>query len=201
MLFAKQENGVQWLVVGLGNPGKEYENTRHNIGWQALDATAKAWGGNITRSRFNALVDTVTVHGQKVMLMKPQTFMNLSGEAVGPAAAYYKIPQQHVILLSDDINLAPGVLRIRKSGSAGGHNGLKSIIAHLGGQDFPRVRIGVGEKPCPEYDLAAWVLGKFSPGDGKIIEKRMLDVVAALELILDGKPDEAISKYNGAVKG
>lgn len=192
--------GVEAIVVGLGNPGRQYEGTRHNIGWRALDAAAEAWGGKIVKSKHKALTDTVTVGGKKVLLMKPQTFMNASGEAVGDAAKFYKVAPQNVIVLSDDIALAPGVLRIRKTGSAGGHNGLKSIIAHLGSQDFLRLRIGVGEKPHPEYDLADWVLGKFSPADNKIIDERMADIVAALELMLAGEPDKAISKYNGAKK-
>ena len=192
--------GVEAIVVGLGNPGRQYEGTRHNIGWRALDAAAEAWGGKIVKSKHKALTDTVTVNGKKVLLMKPQTFMNASGEAVGDAAKFYKVAPQNVIVLSDDIALAPGVLRIRKTGSAGGHNGLKSIIAHLGSQDFLRLRIGVGEKPHPEYDLADWVLGKFSPADNKAIDERMADIVAALELMLAGEPDKAISKYNGAKK-
>lgn len=192
--------GVEAIVVGLGNPGRQYEGTRHNIGWRALDAAAEAWGGKIVKSKHKALTDTVTVNGKKVLLMKPQTFMNASGEAVGDAAKFYKVAPQNVIVLSDDIALAPGVLRIRKTGSAGGHNGLKSIIAHLGSQDFLRLRIGVGEKPHPEYDLADWVLGKFSPADNKVIDERMADIVAALELMLAGEPDKAISKYNGAKK-
>ena len=192
--------GVEAIVVGLGNPGRQYEGTRHNIGWRALDAAAEAWGGKIVKSKHKALTDTVTVGGKKVLLMKPQTFMNASGEAVGDAAKFYKVAPQNVIVLSDDIALAPGVLRIRKTGSAGGHNGLKSIIAHLGSQDFLRLRIGVGEKPHPEYDLADWVLGKFSPADNKVIDERMADIVAALELMIAGEPDKAISKYNGAKK-
>jgi PTH1 family peptidyl-tRNA hydrolase len=192
--------GVEAIVVGLGNPGRQYEGTRHNIGWRALDAAAEAWGGKIVKSKHKALTDTVTVNGKKVLLMKPQTFMNASGEAVGDAAKFYKVAPQNVIVLSDDIALAPGVLRIRKTGSAGGHNGLKSIIAHLGSQDFLRLRIGVGEKPHPEYDLADWVLGKFSPADNKVIDERMADIVAALELMIAGEPDKAISKYNGAKK-
>ena len=192
--------GVEAIVVGLGNPGRQYEGTRHNIGWRALDAAAEAWGGKIGKSKHKALTDTVTVSGKKVLLMKPQTFMNASGEAVGDAAKFYKVAPQNVIVLSDDIALAPGVLRIRKTGSAGGHNGLKSIIAHLGSQDFLRLRIGVGEKPHPEYDLADWVPGKFSPADNKVIDERMADIVAALELMLAGEPDKAISKYNGAKK-
>lgn len=191
-------SGAQYLIVGLGNPGREYEGTRHNIGWRALDAAAAAFGANPVKVKFHALTDTGTAGGQKVLLMKPTTYMNASGDAVAEAAAFYKLPPERVVVLSDDINLAPGMLRIRKSGSAGGHNGLKSIIARLGSDNFCRVRIGVGEKPRPDYDLAAWVLGHFSAEDDRAVAARLPDVVAALELIVQGRPDEAISRYNGA---
>ena len=202
-VFARRSSGVstggvEALVVGLGNPGREYEGTRHNIGWRALDAAAEAWGASLTKSKFHALVGTAAVGGRKVLLMKPQTFMNASGDAVGEAAAFYKLAPQQVIVLSDDINLAPGVLRIRKEGSAGGHNGLKSIIARLGSQEFGRLRIGVGEKPRPDYDLADWVLGRFSAQENAVLDARMPDIVAALELMLAGQADRAISRYNGA---
>ncbi len=203
MLFrnaARAMGGADALIVGLGNPGKKYEGTRHNIGWRALDAAADAWGGAINKSKFHALVGTVTVGGQKVLLMKPQTFMNASGQAVAEAVNFYKLPPEKVIVLSDDINLAPGVLRIRKEGSAGGHNGLKSIIACIGSQSFGRIRLGVGEKPHPDYDLADWVLGKFTASENKAIDGRMDDVAAALELMLAGEADKAISRYNGAAK-
>ncbi len=199
-LTGRNMGGVDAMIVGLGNPGKKYEGTRHNIGWQALDAAAKSWGADINKSKFHALVGTAEVGGRKVLLMKPQTFMNASGQAVAEAAKFYKLPAEKIIVLSDDINLAPGVLRIRKEGSAGGHNGLKSIIACMGSQAFGRVRLGVGEKPHPDYDLADWVLGKFSTADNKAIDERMADVVAALELMLDGQPDKAISRFNGAKK-
>lgn len=197
MLF-NSAGGVQALVVGLGNPGRAYEGTRHNIGWQALDAAAEKWGGRICHSRLHALTDTVTVAGQKVLLMKPQTFMNASGQAVAAAARFYKIEPQHIIVLSDDVNLDVGVLRIRASGSAGGHNGLKSIIQCLGSQDFMRLRIGVGAKSHPDYDLADWVLGHFSKAENDAIAARTDDIVSALELMLAGAVQQAISRYNGA---
>ena len=196
MLFQRKQTGIDWLIVGLGNPGRQYEGTRHNAGFAALDAAADAWGIRVVRAKFSALTGTGEVGGSKVLLLKPQTFMNNSGEAVGAAAAFYKLPPERVIVLFDDVSLAPGRLRVRRSGSAGGHNGIKSIIAAIG-QDFPRVKIGVGEKPHPEYDLADWVLGKPSGDDRKSIASRTDDVRGAVEMILKGQLDAAMSKYNG----
>ena len=201
MFFNRNKTGgVTWLVVGLGNPGSKYESTRHNMGFLAVDMLAEKEKFKFNKLRFKAWTATCELGGEKVLVMKPQTYMNLSGESVGEAARFYKIPPERVLVISDDIALPTGKLRIRGSGSAGGHNGLKSIIAHLGSQDFLRLRIGVGEKPHPEYDLADWVLGKFSPADNKVIDERMADIVAALELMIAGEPDKAISKYNGAKK-
>lgn len=196
MLFQRRQTGIDWLIVGLGNPGKQYEDTRHNAGFVALDAAADAWGIRVARAKFSGLTGTGEVCGSKVLLLKPQTYMNNSGEAVGAAAAFYKLPPERVIVLFDDVSLAPGRLRVRRSGSAGGHNGIKSIIAAIG-QDFPRVKIGVGEKPHPEYDLADWVLGKPSGDDRKAIASRTDDVRGAVEMILKGQFDAAMSKYNG----
>ena len=196
MLFQRRQTGIDWLIVGLGNPGKQYENTRHNAGFVALDAAADAWGIRVVRAKFSALTGTGEVGGSKVLLLKPQTFMNNSGAAVGAAASFYKLPPERVIVLFDDISLAPGRLRVRRGGSAGGHNGIKSIIAAIG-QDFPRVKIGVGEKPHPEYDLADWELGKPSGDDRKAIASRTDDVRGAVEMILKGQLDAAMSKYNG----
>ncbi len=195
-MFLKSASNLDYLIVGLGNPGKKYEGTRHNAGFDALDHVAQQWGISVTRSKFDALTGTGTANGAKVLLAKPQTFMNLSGEAVRKAVDFYKIPADHVIVIFDDISLAPGRLRIRKTGSAGGHNGIKSIIANIG-QDFPRIKVGVGEKPHPEYDLADWVLGHFTPDDKKAITSRYDDICAALELMLEGKTDLAMSRYNG----
>lgn len=188
--------GAEWLIVGLGNPGPKYDGTRHNAGFMALDWLADKWGGKVTRAKFQGLYDTVTVDGRKVTLLKPQTFMNLSGHSVGALADFFKIPPQRVIVLCDDVTQAPGKLRIRPSGSAGGHNGLKDIIACLGSQEFPRVRIGVGEKPHPDYDLADWVLGRFSAEDRKALEGRFADVEDAVRLIMDGRLNEAQNRHN-----
>ena len=196
MLFQRRQTGIDWLIVGLGNPGRQYEETRHNAGFMALDAAADAWGIRVVRAKFSALTGTGEVGGSKVLLLKPQTFMNNSGEAVGAAALFYKLPPERVIVIFDDISLAPGRLRVRRSGSAGGHNGIKSIIAAIG-QEFPRVKIGVGEKPHPEYDLADWVLGKPSGDDRRAIASRTDDVRGAVEMIIKGQIDAAMSKYNG----
>ena len=189
--------GVEWLLVGLGNPGSKYESTRHNMGWLALDSLMEKEKFTLNKLRFKAWTGMLDYKGHKILVMKPQTYMNLSGEAVGEAARFYKIPADHVIVLCDDITQAPGKLRIRPSGSAGGHNGLKSIIARLGGENFPRIRIGVGAKPRPDYDLADWVLGKFPPEDAKAMADRYPDLEAAAKLIMDGKLSLAQSKCNG----
>ena len=195
-MFAKSTSNLDYMIVGLGNPGKKYEGTRHNAGFDALDFVAEKWGISVTRSKFDALTGTGTVSGKKVLLLKPQTFMNLSGEAVRKAVDFYKVSAENVIVIFDDISLAPGKLRIRKTGSAGGHTGIKSIIANIG-QDFPRVKVGVGEKPHPEYDLADWVLGHFTQDDKKAITARYDDICGALQLIMEEKADLAMSRYNG----
>ena len=196
MIF-KRPGGISWLVVFLGNPGTKYEMTRHNAGFMAGDAMAKAQGAAINRSRFKALTGTCDIGGETVMLMKPQTFMNLSGEAVRDAAAFYKIPPERVIVLSDDVSLDVGTLRVRPKGSAGGQNGLKNIIYHLGSEDFPRVKIGVGKKPRPDYDLAAWVLGKFPQEDQKAIDKACEDAVSAAACIIEKGCAAAAQNFNG----
>lgn len=196
MLFGRS-GGISWLVVGLGNPGTQYESTRHNMGFLAVDKLAQEENFRFSKLRFKAWTATWEVGGQKVLVMKPQTYMNLSGESVGEAARFYKIPPEHVLVISDDIDLPAGRLRIRPGGSAGGHNGLKSIIARLGGDGFPRIRIGVGAKPRPDYDLADWVLGKFPAEDAKAMADRYPDLEAAAKLIMDGKLGLAQSKYNG----
>ena len=159
-MFLKKST-VDWLIVGLGNPGREYEKTRHNVGYRAADLLAKEAGVSIDRAKFRGLTRTAALAGQKVLLLKPETYMNNSGEAVQLAAMFYKLPISHILVLSDDISLPVGKIRVRAEGSAGGHNGLKSIISHLGSQDFPRIKIGVGAKPHPDYDLADWVLSTF----------------------------------------
>ena len=196
MFFKKQAAGADWLVAGLGNPGKKYEGTRHNAGFDALDYLAKAFGADVTRAKFEGLYGQAAAGGQKVILLKPQTFMNLSGRSIQAAAAFFKIDAAHVVVLCDDVTQSPGRVRIRPGGSAGGHNGLKDIIARLGTQDFARVRLGVGEKPSPEYDLADWVLGRLAGADRQAFEARLPDVQAAVELILQGRLAEAQNLYN-----
>lgn len=195
-MFFQKPSSVEFLIVGLGNPGAKYAGTRHNAGFDALDWAARRWGIRVDRARFDALTGTGEAAGHKVLLLKPQTFMNLSGQAVGKAAAFYKVPARNVIVLFDDISLAPGRLRLRKAGSAGGHNGVKSIISQIG-QEFPRVKIGVGAKPHPEYDLADWVLSRFSPDERKAMEARYDDVADALEMMMKGQFEAAQSRYNG----
>ena len=184
------------IVVGLGNPGTEYAKTRHNAGFMAIDCVAEACGVKIDRLKFQALVAEATLGGARVLLMKPETFMNSSGEAVGAAASFYKIPPENIIILHDEISFEPGKNRIRRKGSAGGHNGLKSIIAHLGSENFPRIKIGVGQKPSPDYDLVKWVLGKFPADDIAKIEEQFPSILSALELMIHGKIDEAMNKYS-----
>ena len=195
-MFFQKPSSVEFLIVGLGNPGAKYAGTRHNAGFDALDWAARRWGIRVDRAKFDALTGTGEAAGHKVLLLKPQTFMNLSGQAVGKAAAFYKVPARNVIVLFDDISLAPGRLRLRKAGSAGGHNGVKSIISQIG-QEFPRVKIGVGAKPHPEYDLADWVLSRFTPDERKAMEARYDDVADALEMMMKGQFEAAQSRYNG----
>ena len=197
MLFKKNAGGATWLVVGLGNPGDKYENTRHNVGFMVADELAERQKVPVQRLKFKALTNLVTISGEKVLLMKPVTYMNLSGEAVGQAADFYKIPPDHVLVISDDTALAPGRLRIRKGGSAGGHNGLKKIILHLGTDQFPRVRVGVGEKPHPDYDLADWVLGKFVGEDKKTMDQAVKRAADAVECLIQEGPDRAMNRFNG----
>lgn len=190
-------SSVSWIVAGLGNPGRDYDRTRHNIGFRALDQLADSLGVKVNRAKFQALTATATIAGQKVLLLKPQTFMNASGLSIQPAAAYYKVPADHVLVLFDDISLPPGKIRIRAEGSAGGHNGLKSIISALGRQDFPRVKIGVGAKPHPDYDLKDWVLGKFSALDEKAVAPAVDRAVEAVSVILSEGCEKAAGKFNG----
>ena len=194
MLFCKST--VDWIIVGLDNPGTEYERTRHNAGFRAIDLLAKAAGVKIDRSRFRALTRLAELDGRKVLLMKPQTFMNLSGEAVGEAARFYKVPPEHVIVVSDEVSLPLGKLRVRPKGSAGGHNGLKSIIAHLGSDAFPRIRLGVGAPPHPDYDMADWVLSVFRNQDLEdMLSASDRAAEAVITYITDG-PERAMNKFN-----
>lgn len=195
MLFQKKAP-VSWLVVGLGNPGAQYENTRHNAGFMVADGLAARAQAPIQRVRFKALTAAAELGGQGVLLMKPTTYMNLSGEAVGEAARFYKIPPDHVLVISDDVSLPLGRLRIRTGGSAGGHNGLKSIIQHLGTDQFPRLKVGVGGKPHPDYDMADWVLGKFQGEDKKTMDEAVKRAADAVECFLKDGPQKAMNRFN-----
>lgn len=192
----KQTGGYDYLIAGLGNPGAKYEMTRHNAGWLAIDLFAIKENLNIKKLKFHALICDVNIGGKKCLVMKPQTFMNNSGEAVGEAARFYKIPPQNIIVISDDISLDVGKIRIKRKGSAGGHNGLKSIIAHLGSEEFPRIKIGVGKKPDAEYDLADWVLGRFPKELEGDLKSALENAVSAIPLIVNGETDKAMNLYN-----
>ena len=187
-----------WLIVGLGNPGREYERSRHNCGFRAIDLLADSLGCKIDRAKFQGLYGQTSYRGKKLMLLKPQTYMNLSGRSVLQLSAYFNIPPQRIIVMFDDISLEPGRLRIRPNGSAGGHNGIKSIIQELGSQDFPRVKIGVGAKPNPDYDLADWVLSSFSASDEKALAVSLQNAADAALTILDAGASEAANRFNGS---
>ena len=191
---------VTHLVVGLGNPGDKYARTRHNTGFLAMDFIAEKYSLGKFRSRFKATVAEGAVGEKRVLFMKPQTYMNNSGEAVREAADFYKIAPEHVVVISDDVNLAPGVVRIRESGSDGGQKGLASIIVHMGTDAIPRIRVGVGMKPRPDYELADWVLGEIPAADREAMFDAFGRVADALPLVLDGKFAEAASRYNGKPK-
>ena len=196
-MLGRGNGGYQWLLVCLGNPGRQYENTRHNIGFLAADELGRREGIKINKLRYRALTGELRVGGQRVLVLKPQTYMNLSGEAVKLAGGFYKIPPDHVLVISDDVALPLGKLRIRAGGSAGGHNGLKNIIAHLGTDQFPRIRVGVGQKPHPDYDMADWVLGKFQGEDKKAVEAAVKRAADAAECLIREGVDKAMNKYNG----
>ena len=197
MFFSKRPGPVEWLVVGLGNPGPKYDWTRHNMGFLVIDELAEREKIPVQKLKFKALTNTVVIGDRSVLLMKPTTYMNLSGGAVGEAARFYKIPPERILVISDDVALPQGKLRIRRSGSAGGHNGLKDIIAHLGGDGFPRIKVGVGGKPHPDSDMADWVLGKFTGQDKKVMEEAIKRAADAVEELLMNGVDQAMSKFNG----
>ena len=192
----KDTTPVSVIIAGLGNPGAQYAKTRHNVGFVAIDYIAEKLGVRIDRAKFHALVTEAKIGNVRVLLMKPETYMNNSGVAIGEAAAFYKIPPERVIVLHDEISFELGIIRIRRKGSAGGHNGLKSIIAHLASEEFPRVKIGVGKKPSPDYDLADWVLGKMPKDASDAVEARNEDILGAVRLITEGKIDDAMQKYS-----
>ena len=186
-----------WLIVGLGNPGREYEKTRHNCGFRAIDLLAEKLGCRIDKLKFQGLYTQVSYNGKKLLLLKPQTFMNLSGRAVLQLSAYFNVPPKRIIVMFDDISLDPGRLRVRADGSAGGHNGIKSIIQELGSQDFPRVKIGVGAKPHPDYDLANWVLSTFTASEEKALAEALERAAEAALSITDRGIPETANRFNG----
>lgn len=187
---------MEYIVAGLGNPGAKYARTRHNVGFMALDYISQKENFKINALKFKALTADAVFGGKRVLFMKPETFMNNSGEAVKAAADFYKIPPERIVIIYDDISLDPGRMRIRRKGSDGGHNGIKSIIYQLESDAFPRIKMGVGAKPHPDYDLADWVLSEFSKENAEAIYPRFEDAAGALEMILKGDIDGAMGKYN-----
>ena len=198
MFFGKKDFGssVDYIIAGLGNPGSQYDLTRHNAGFMAIDKIAEEYKVKVDRIKFKSLCNTFEMKGKKVLLMKPQTFMNLSGQSITEAMNFYKVPIENVIVICDDISLEPSKLRIRRKGSDGGHNGLKNIIYLSGKDTFPRIRIGVGQKPHPEYDLAAWVLSRFTPNEQKLMAEGIEKALRSCELMVQGNIDQAMNKFN-----
>lgn len=202
MLYSKNlpQGAPTHIIAGLGNFGTEYENTRHNAGFIAIDHFCKENGISMDRQKYKAMVAEAAVSGHRVLLMKPLTYMNDSGLAISEAASFYKIPPENILVLVDDINLAPGSLRMRLKGSAGGQNGLKSIIRCIGSESFPRIRIGIGVKPHPAYDLAAWVLSKFTKQDREALDSTLGRVAEAIPLVIGGRLDDAVKICNTNIK-
>lgn len=192
----KATGNVEFLIVGLGNPGKKYETTRHNAGFMCIDTLSREENTDVKKLKFHALISECYIDSHKVIVMKPQTMMNNSGLAIKECAQFYKIAPENIIVIYDDISLEPGKLRIRRKGSAGGHNGIKSIIAHLGTESFPRIKIGVGAKPHPDYDLIDWVLGSFPKEDLKLVNEACEKAYNAIKIIMTGDIDAAMSKFN-----
>ena len=198
MLFQKKaaDGGDTWLIVGLGNPEKKYDGTRHNVGFETLDHLAECWNIQPVKAKFQGLWGQGTVDGRKVVLLKPLTYMNLSGESVGEAARFYKVPADHVLVISDDVSLPVGKLRIRKSGSAGGHNGLKNIIQHLGTDAFPRIKVGVGMPEHPDHEMIDWVIGKPQGEEAKTLRAALDRAAEAALCIVDEGADKAMNRFN-----
>ena len=196
MLFQRNKGG-DWLIVGLGNPGSKYWNTRHNVGFAAMDALADSLHARVDRVKFQGLTGTAEKKKKKLILLKPTTYMNLSGQAVSAAARFYKIPPERILVMFDDISLEPGRIRVRKEGSAGGHNGVKSIISSLGSQAFPRIKIGVGAKPHPDYDLADWVLSVFPLSQREAMAEVYSRAAEAARAIVTEGCDAAMNRFNG----
>ncbi|MBE6758553.1 MAG: aminoacyl-tRNA hydrolase [Ruminococcaceae bacterium] len=197
MLFSRRKNSsIEFLIVGLGNPGRKYEKTRHNAGFIAVDALSAKHGIRVDRVKWNALTGDGTINGHRCLLMKPQTYMNNSGEAVVQAMRFYKLQPEQVIVLLDDITLEPGVMRIRRKGSDGGQKGMRSIIQLCGSDQFPRIKLGVGKKPHPDYELADWVLSDFSANERKQLDSAVENAVDAVALMVEDKTDEAMNKFS-----
>ena len=192
------QSSNRWLIVGLGNPGPEYAKTRHNVGFRCLDLLAEKLGVRVDKAKFQGLYGQTDYHGNRLYLLKPLTYMNLSGRSVLQLSAFFQVPPQRIIVLFDDISLEPGRLRVRPNGSAGGHNGIKSIIAELGSQEFPRVKIGVGAKPHPDFDLAAWVLSTFSAQEEKALLVSLENGAQAALTIIDQGTAAAANNFNGS---
>lgn len=184
-----------YIIAGLGNPTKEYDKTRHNVGFLAIDALADKYHIDVSEKKHKALCGRGTIEGQKVVLMKPQTFMNLSGESIRAAVDFYKVDPEDIIIIYDDISLEPGQLRIRLKGSAGGHNGIKNIIAHLGTQEFPRIKVGIGAKP-PRMDLADYVLSRFSQGEQKLMDDAFKEAADAAVMMMTDGAERAMNHFN-----
>lgn len=187
---------IEYVIAGLGNPGMEYDGTRHNAGFAVIDALAKELGEDVNRLKFKGKTAEVTVGGVRCLLLKPTTYMNNSGESIVQALEFYKIPVENLIVVCDDISLDPGKLRIRRKGSHGGHNGLRSICELTGSDNYPRIKIGVGKKPHPDYDLAKWVLGKFGREDSEKMKTSAENAADCIKLMVQGKTDEAMNKFN-----
>lgn len=197
-LFTKKQfaSNIEWLIIGLGNPGMQYATTRHNCGWMSVDRLAEKYGISLTRIKFKSLCGEASISGKKCLIMKPTTYMNASGEAAVEAMNFYKIPIERVLVISDDVSLDLGRTRIRLKGSDGGQKGLRSIIYLTGKDSFPRIKVGVGQKPHPDYDMADWVLSKFTQSEMKTMSQAFDNAISAAELIIDGKAEEAMNKYN-----
>ena len=196
MIFEKSGGAVDWLIVGLGNPGQKYEHTRHNMGFLTVDLLAEQLNVKLNKVKFKSAYNIVRFGGQKCLVMKPQTYMNLSGEAVHEAVQFYKIPADHVLVISDDVSLPVGKLRIRKSGSAGGHNGLKNIIQHLGTDGFPRIKVGVGMPDHPEHEMIDWVIGRPQGEEAKALRAALDRAADAALCLIDQGPDRAMNQFN-----
>ncbi|MBQ4261330.1 MAG: aminoacyl-tRNA hydrolase [Ruminococcus sp.] len=196
MLGFKNTGGIEYLIVGLGNPDKKYENTRHNCGWMAIDHLADKLGCKVNKIKFKSFVGECRINNKRALLMKPTTYMNNSGQAVVEAMNFYKLPPENVIVIFDDISLDVGKMRIRQKGSDGGQKGMRSIIYLSGKDTFPRIKIGIGAKPNPDWDLADWVLSRFSKDEGKLLEEMFDNAADAIALMVDGKIDRAMNLYN-----